>query len=925
MENINLLDKVYLPQVDKENLRNSKAYQLLKDNGGDTSQLEGYNEKSTTPVTFDAYIEQGGSKEDWIAKHVTKENTDMFFSAIGDFVTDLGKDGIRSLAVGATNGVDFAVNLAPVLTKLYDMSPVGLPPGTLEKSGIQDDIISKANVASDKLGEAREFLKNYKDDGNVVSKLVQVMGQDLMYSMPIYNKLKSVGMPTIPSLVISGSVGGAIGIEKKLKFTGDDKEQYNSTFTQDFFGKDIAELKRIVGILPNTPYDEIADEVTQALEYGAFSYAIPKVIQGFQFMKKNIPYFAGGTAALTMTGDDAEASPLKALANVFKSSVREAAEQKITKGSGEQILNTIKNTPGVKESEIKWIGLDSFLKNKKNVSQLEVLNFIEDNRIDVSEVIFPRTGKDFGMYDEMLQSAKSRQNNLFDEYFKEKGIPLNSDNYTFFNTLENGTKIPEKMDFARFRMTDIATTLDSFRDVNTFIYDTDAILKTFPHKSNPNLASFYLFEDSASGQIKIFRNIDIEGDPSKYTVDNPNSGGTFEYNYQADLTVNDIKKYAAEAEIRELERLRSTQEGTTRYERYTEPGGEDYKELIFKYRQSDGKGFAKDIPVETNVTRSGNLSEYYISQSPHFNEFNEIAHVRFKTREIPGPRAGVKEGSLKVLSVEEMQSDLVQAVKKSNQDFIEDATPNSFTGEVESMEAMDKVITDFPFKNNWYELTLKRLIRYAADNGFDAISIPKGSVIQDRYQLTKRIDDFEIGSFDPVRKEVGLEAKDQNGVLQISQVYSFEQVEKEFGKEVLDRVIAKGNKINFNNPIEVGQTETIVKLPKTIEIGGEGKNQLYNKTIPAFLKKYGKKWNAKVYDDNVPTLTEKDYSSAIEAGQEVNIPKGMPVTIIQLTDDMKKSVQGTPQPLFSYFGGTVLGYEAVSDSIENNTISQTTN
>ena len=30
----------------------------------------------------------------------------------------------------------------------------------------------------------------------------------------------------------------------------------------------------------------------------------------------------------------------------------------------------------------------------------------------------------------------------------------------------------------------------------------------------------------------------------------------------------------------------------------------------------------------------------------------------------------------KVLSVEEMQSDLVQAVKKSNQDLIEDATPN---------------------------------------------------------------------------------------------------------------------------------------------------------------------------------------------------------------------------------------------------------
>ena len=42
-------------------------------------------------------------------------------------------------------------------------------------------------------------------------------------------------------------------------------------------------------------------------------------------------------------------------------------------------------------------------------------------------------------------------------------------------------------------------------------------------------------------------------------------------------------------------------------------------------------------------------------------------------------------------------------------------------GEVENMDAMIMLLKDFPFKNNWYELTIKRLIRYAADNGFDAI------------------------------------------------------------------------------------------------------------------------------------------------------------------------------------------------------------
>ena len=104
---------------------------------------------------------------------------------------------------------------------------------------------------------------------------------------------------------------------------------------------------------------------------------------------------------------------------------------------------------------------------------------------------------------------------------------------------------------------------------------------------------------------------------------------------------------------------------------------------------------------------------------------------------------------------------------------------------------------------------------------------------------------------------------------------------------------------------------TIVALPKTIEMGGEGKNQLYNKTIPAFLKKYGKKWNAKVYDDNL--------------GTQPNTPETLPVTIIEITPEMKKSVQGTPQPLFSYFGGTVLGAEAVSETIQNNIISEQTN
>ena len=63
MENENLLDTVVLPSIDRENFYNSKPYKTLKDVGGDTSLLEGYEEKSSTPVSFDAYIEQGELKK----------------------------------------------------------------------------------------------------------------------------------------------------------------------------------------------------------------------------------------------------------------------------------------------------------------------------------------------------------------------------------------------------------------------------------------------------------------------------------------------------------------------------------------------------------------------------------------------------------------------------------------------------------------------------------------------------------------------------------------------------------------------------------------------------------------------------------------------------------------------------------------------
>ena len=119
------------------------------------------------------------------------------------------------------------------------------------------------------------------------------------------------------------------------------------------------------------------------------------------------------------------------------------------------------------------------------------------------------------------------------------------------------------------------------------------------------------------------------------------------------------------------------------------------------------------------------------------------------------------------------------------------------------------------------------------------------------------------------------------------------------------------------------------KIETSIAGSGKGKFDLYNKTIPSYMKKYAKKWNAKVYDDNIPYFTDKVNEGIFSTEVVTNAKRNdIPVTVLELSDGMKKDVVSSSQPLFEIFGTVSLSTWAaneVSDSMENNIISQTTN
>ena len=66
--------------------------------------------------------------------------------------------------------------------------------------------------------------------------MIGIMGQDLAYSMPIYNTFKKIGMSDTYAIILGYGLGGAIGIEDEIFGV-------SSTFLQHYRESDIKKIK----------------------------------------------------------------------------------------------------------------------------------------------------------------------------------------------------------------------------------------------------------------------------------------------------------------------------------------------------------------------------------------------------------------------------------------------------------------------------------------------------------------------------------------------------------------------------------------------------------------------------------------------------------------------------------------------------------
>lgn len=131
--------------------------------------------------------------------------------------------------------------------------------------------------------------------------------------------------------------------------------------------------------------------------------------------------------------------------------------------------------------------------------------------------------------------------------------------------------------------------------------------------------------------------------------------------------------------------------GGGKYEAYTFPSGTGYKELLLTLPNLKGKPF--------------------INKAHDFGDVkNILAHVRMKERvDVDGNR---------VLNIEEVQSDWHQTGRREG--YTEESG-----------------IPDAPFKTTWPDLALRRIVRFAAENGYDRIAWTTGPQQKYRYDIRR--------------------------------------------------------------------------------------------------------------------------------------------------------------------------------------------
>jgi hypothetical protein len=211
---------------------------------------------------------------------------------------------------------------------------------------------------------------------------------------------------------------------------------------------------------------------------------------------------------------------------------------------------------------------------------------------------------------------------------------------------------------------------------------------------------------------------------------------------------------------------------------------------------------------------------------------------------------------------------------------------------------VDTGVPDAPFKKNWEEMALKRLIHHAAEKGYHGVVVTPGAEQADRYSLAKHIDSL---SYEKKNDKYHLRYVPKGGGTfePLAMSVAPEELPSHVGKEMAEKIVnGEGNR--------AGSTGIRTFPNIDLQVGGEGMKGFYDKKVPNILNAIGKKYGVKTQLHghklgDIPDLPEDHEPEDVESRAKM---AETPLHHFPITEDMRKDILTNGLPLYAE-GGTI--------------------
>ena len=547
-------------------------------------------------------------------------------------------------------------------------------------------------------------------------------------------------------------------------------------------------------------------------------------------------------AEIAIENDEKNAKYQKANVSqaVFVSNARRAVEGiRQEKATPEQWLAMLQKQGGLKAGEDKWLGLSDWLKDqdKKSLTKQEVLDFIDQNQIQIEEVNYSENVDILSATERDIQENIARGHSL--EELQEQidtEIRLAGDELDGMDASERDEWLTEQMK-------------DRYGD------------------------DFEVGYSISDGTISYaIGEWDVDEDA-----------------YNSNIAGDDNKKI-----------------NTTRLE-YTTEGLENKREIALTVPTIESWNEDDDIHFgDAGGGRAVAWIRFGETTDKDGNRVLVIDEIQSK-RHQEGREKGYKENlppyTEDMLSVEKDDEGWWEIGEKIGNGVLNlnyyPATMSREAAIQEYIRLHDRVkpgIPDAPFEKNWHELAMKRMLRYAAENGYDRVAWTTGEQQAERYNLggkVKKITARDEGNFGKVvnlhfkeNATTGMETMnfsvDENGIVKSKEAaIDGKRLSDVVGKDLAEKIMS----IDSNRPTTFNDVD--------LSVGGEGMKGFYDRMLPNFVQKYTKKWGAKVGEVELPGIGDQTY----RLNSKGKMKRGLSMWSVDVTPEMKRDVmQG--QPMF---------------------------